>query len=291
MNARTLLRGTTLAFVLAAGAYAYWTNRDNPEPVEPEPEPTTATLRLTVADATGQPPIDCGATLAKQTERGYVLDSTSTLHCETGELSWSGLEPGIWRLKIAGVGTELMDEEMELIAGDNDLGARVLAPGGLISGTVTFEGEPVVGADLRTRTGQQGVSVADGAFAISGVPVGEVEVLAGFEDKGGAATVTVEAGGDVHVDLALETVPPRGVLGVQFEIDGDALVVTRVHPSGPLADVAPGARITAVGGEPVRGLDEVGARELLWGSPGDVVEVTIDGQTAPRTRVDLNDLR
>ncbi|MCP4810164.1 MAG: hypothetical protein GY913_24450 [Proteobacteria bacterium] len=293
MNARTLLRATTLGFVLFAGAYAYFQNRDNPEEpvVVEEPAPTTATLTLTLLDAAGQPPLDCGATLAKTTERGYELTATSTLKCPTGELSWSGLAPGEYRLTAAGEDTVLIEERHELPAGTTDLGVVTLDPGGSVGGVVTADGEPVVGAFLFAETGQKGASVTDGEYAISGLPVGEARLRAGFENRGGSATVEIVAGEVTDLDIALEVVPPKGVFGVQFEVTETGLVVTNVHPSGPMAGVQVGAAITAVDGRSLAGLTREAATEALAGAPGTSGVLTIDGADQTIERIDLEDLR
>lgn len=291
MNARTLLRATTLGFVLFAGGYAYWTNKDNPEPDVVAEVPTTGTLTLRLEDAAGQPPLDCGATLAKTTDRGYELKESSTLRCPTGELSWAGLAPGEYRLTAAGEGTVLIERRFEIPAGTTDLGTITLAPGGHVAGVVTADGEPVVGAMIYSKTGQKGGSVAGGEYVVRGLPAGPAELVAGFEDRGAAVVVDVIPGQVVDLDLELEVIPPKGVFGVQFDPGPQGLTVTKVHPLGPMAYVAAGTVLISIDGQSLAGLSREDAEALLAGAPGSQAVIDFGDASHTLERVDLQSLQ
>ncbi len=263
---------------------------------QPEPEPPTAveptlpSLSVQVLDQSGAVPTDCAGTLTLRVESGHRLDRDSTLLCGAdGRISWSDLEPGTWRLAVAGEGTELREEDHE-VSGPVDLGAWTLGPGGNVSGVVSRAGEPLLGAQIRTKTGHRSVSITDGQYVLRGLPVGEVEVFAGHEDHGASGRTVVVLGEVANLDLELEPVAAKGVIGVLFETTDEGLLLTRVHPGGPARELSPGEHITAVDGYDTRDLAQSEATSMLSGAPGTAVELAVGGREISLVRVDLANL-
>ena len=283
--------GAAMALMFGAAWAVLSVQQPEPEPEptpEPIPEPAGPSVEVQVLGEDGRAPADCAGTLTLRVDSGgRRLDADSTLACGAqGRMAWTDLEPGTWRLAAAGEGTEVREEDID-VQGPVDLGIWVLRPGGNVSGTVTVDGEPLLGAQIRTPTGQKSVSITDGRYVLRGVPAGTVEVFAGFEDQGGSGVVEVLPGEVATLDLALETVEAKGVVGVLFEASDEGLVVTRVHPGGPAREVAPGSLVTAVDGVDTRDLSQAEAKALLAGPPGTPVELEVDGERLSLIRVDL----
>ena len=260
------------------------------EAVPQEQAPPEHALRVRIVNTAGQVPPDCAGTLTLRVDGGRRLDRDSTLRCGAdGGLFWADLEPGTWRIAVAGEGTEVRELDIE-VDGAMDLGVWTLVPGGNVSGVVHKDGEPFLGAQIRTKSGQRSVSITDGQYVLRGVPEGVVEVFAGHDDHGASGQIEVVAGEVVELDLRLEQVAARGVIGVLFDSTDSGLQITRVHPGGPARALAVGALVTTVDGYDTRELSQAEAKQILAGVPGSEVELVVDGEPISLIRVDLASL-
>jgi len=288
MDYRTLLKALVLMALLFLGAWVGLKQTLKKPPIE---KPLPPEVRVQVLDSAGRVPTDCAGTLSLRVDdTSRRIDKDSTLRCgPQGHMAWTDLTPGIWRLAVAGEGTVLREEDIE-VGAPVDLGVWTLGPGGNVAGTITLDGEPHIGAQIRTRSGHTGISTAQGRYVLRGVPTGPVEVFAGWEDHGASGVIDVSVDEVAELDLELVPVDAKGVIGIQFEATDEGLSVTAVHPGGPARSLQIGQLVTTIDGTDTRDLSQLEAKEALAGAPGTSVELVVDGQALSLVRVDLKSL-
>jgi hypothetical protein len=296
MDRRALTAVAALAAVTLAGG-AWLLSRDQgggsgafTTPIEAPPAPEVlapqqggVTVRMTRVG--GAPITDCMATLWELWDDGSrIVREDSNASCgPDGALRWDGVAAGRYRVMIQSEGAEFVDRVIAVPEQGLDLGTLELGGGGEIAGIALLDGEPVTPAQVRVlQTGQTEDLRPDGSFRLSGVPVGTVDLLVGATGRLQArGTVEVELRGQHTVELALAPMPPKGAIGVRFEVQPSGLLVTEIAPSGPAAGVlVVGDVIESVEGRPVQDVSKELARELLAGPPGSVCALTLRGKDA-----------
>ncbi|MCB9763336.1 MAG: PDZ domain-containing protein [Alphaproteobacteria bacterium] len=273
-RAQDTLDARSIALAALIGAVAFGITALLLRPDPPAEAPHTVTLRLVDAEGQGVP---CRATLWRVLDGGRrTIDVDSSQLCgPNGRLRWRDRDPGAWRVMAATPGFVMFDEVVTLPAGGVvDLGMVTLAPGGVVHGVITEDGEPLPGVQVRTSSGQRTVSAGGGAYDFKGVPVGPLKVRAARGHSGGGGTVDVVAGEVATLDIALTPVAPRGLLGIELVGGPQGVVIGRVVPGSPASGaLEPGDLLVAVDGQPVS--DDAAARRLLSGAPGAPVRLTV----------------
>lgn len=242
-------------------------------------------------------PVRCNATLWEVREDGgRALASDSSQRCDKdGRLTWTGLAAGKWRLMALAEDCEMLDREMELaVDRGTDLGDVPLVWGGLLVGTVSEDGQPAAGVEVRSSRGRSVTTRQNGQYKLDGLPIGEVEVRAARGFSGGGGKTTITRGGHSTLDIELVPVPPRGVLGFTLDAADGVLKVATITPGSPAeGQLQPGDVLEEVDGSPV-GDDIARARKLVAGEPGAPVRLTVrrGGAALPLelTRVSARDL-
>lgn len=265
-----------------AGGDVFETPVDPPAvPEVVDDTPGAVTLRMTHAG--GAVITDCMGTLWELWDDGSrVVHEDSNAQCgPDGRLQWDAVTPGKYRVMIAADGAEFVDRVIAVPEQGLDLGTLELGGGGDVEGLALLDGVPVSPAQVRVlQTGQTEDLGPDGSFRLQGVPEGTVDLLVGATGRLQARTTLEITAGQTHsVELSLAPMPPRGAIGVRFEVQPLGLLVTEIAPSGPSAGVlVVGDVIEAVGDRPVQGVSKDLARELLAGPPGSTCALTLRGK-------------
>lgn len=249
---------------------------ERPADADPAIGQGRSALALRVRDRTGAA-VACSATLWRVlAEGGRAMGEGSSQACVAGALRWEGLPAGTWRLLVQGPALARLDRTLEL--GDDevlDLGEQVLPPGGRVLGTLTQGGQPAAAAVVRSGDGQVITADAQGRYRLEGVPEGPLRVDVMFGDHAGQGQVQVQAGEAATLDLALEPVDRRGVVGLRVDEAEGRVLVRQVVPGSPADGVVqPGDLLLAIDGQALGG-DMDQARALLAGRPGEPVVLTV----------------
>jgi len=237
-------------------------------------------------------------------------DTERHAQSDDGSYKLEHLAPGDYKCRVRAAGGTA-EGKTSVPAGDAQL-ALTIAPWGSLTGTVVsvLTGKPVAGlmavpnsednagGFVDAMLGRGAKTDANGRFVVERVPAGKGHLVLvppnGNMMQMDSHEYTARAGDRVDMGT-IKIVPPRtgeaGTFGLTTEIKGDALEVTNVKDDGPAAQagVKVGDTITAVEGQPLKGLGAALAQKVLSsGSPsvGDTITITLErGPTATLTAV------
>jgi hypothetical protein len=264
---------------------------------EPVPEGAlTAAVEVQLLGPDGAPPEECVATLWMVADGKKRTTPELSGHYPGGALSWSGVAPGTYRLQASVPGAERFMRNLELKAGDSvDLGEVKLGPGGILEVKVVApDGRPLPGASVWLGN-WLATTTNEGIYRFVGAPAGDLQLRAQFDNVTEVMRYKLPAGGVEAMELKLEDLVIRGVIGVGIEPGDKGIRVTAVAANGPAHGLLQqGDMILAADGLPSLGLTRQAAESQLDGAPGEVLTLRVarDGveHTVEVKRADLLDV-
>ncbi len=176
-------------------------------------------------------------------------------------------------------------QRISVLAGESKGGlAFVVVAGATLRGRVVDpKGAPLSAASI--SCGQaHAQSDADGAFQITGIPVGRQRVMMMSGESEEDWDVDVPEGAetlDLHTTRLFPIAFPEASSGVCAERVGDKLTIRSLSAKAKAAGLAQGQTIQSVGDIPGSEIGRSGARGLLGGRPGEHVTLTL--ADPPRT--------
>lgn len=264
------------------------------EPADPTSKLATLTGQILAPD--GNPPEECIATLWRRADGKKQTSANMSGKCPKGAISMKDLVAGTYLLEVGVEGAARFARNVEIQEGEaHDLGVSQLSEGGTLTvQAVAPDGRGLPGA--RMWLGNWLVtSDIEGRYTFAGAPAGSVMVRAQFDEVVGSNKLELEAGAIEELEVKLEDLVVRGVLGVSFTAEPEGLLVTEVSEEGPTHEVLEvGDRIVAVNGEPSLALTQVIAERRLDGPPGELLKLAVlrgeEELALEVTRADLLDV-
>ena len=263
-----------------------------------EPAPLPGEVRARVLAPSGAVAETCSATLWKRDGAKRSMGPDSNQRCdEHGMVRWSEVLAGSYALIVGAPGAAETTVEVTTTGEGLEVDDIVLPAGGVVRGTVTRDGQPVVGAEVRLLGGRSARTNEEGAFGLPGVPVGETAVKSIHEHASAEAELVVAAGEVTEVVLELEGLPPKGVLGISGTPQPEGFRVEHVVARGPasgLIELGDVLVATADDGSLVGLPPDAMLAVLGQGLPGEVEELTLvramQEKTVSITRLDVTEM-
>ena len=219
---------------------------------------------------------ECSATLWRESDGKRHATESSSKPCEAGRLSWTNLQPGIYRLIAHSPESERLEKQVKIDFKFVDLGTVDLQKGMRLQGKVWMEGDPVADALILVEGGRRSRSDAEGRFSIDGLPLKELEVRAAAQAGRGAIRVLPEMSNQ-DISFELTRGKGQGLLGLQFDLKERGPVVTALLPgSGAAAELEPGDLLLQVDGVGVLDLSKDEVAQILSGETGSKSSIQIE---------------
>lgn len=260
-------------------------------------DPDVPGIRVQLLDSQ-QNPVACTSTLwFEDAGRSQAGEDSSRL-CEQGELVWTDLEAGSYRLVAQAPGKERFERRVQVDFAAIDLGVVVVSDGMRVEGQVVMAEEPVGDALILVEGGRRVQSGPDGRFALDGLPAQDLEFRAAAEGGRGAARFEISKAGEEVFQIQLERGRGQGLLGLRFESRTRGPVVTDLLSGTPASqELERGDLLLEVDGVALLQLAKQEVAQVLAGEVGSVAALKIERagvvrdvslkRVAPQTLIDV----